>query len=129
MLSDKQVKEYKENGFVIMDYILPKETLDEIKSLHKNLLDKHPEFRDYCPTLLKYDLNFLKYAKDPEILRSSPNFSENPDSIFFTEASFTPFLSRTPLSIKSSLRFNSRNLLIHFCDSSNLSKVKLSFDL
>ena len=44
MLSDKQVKEYKENGFVIMDYILPKETLDEIKSLHKNLLDKHPEF-------------------------------------------------------------------------------------
>ena len=68
MLSEKQVEEYKENGFVIMDYSFPKETLDEIKYYHKNLLDKYPEFRDYCPTLLKYDLNFLKYAKDPEIL-------------------------------------------------------------
>ena len=61
MLSEKQVEEYKENGFVIMDYSLSKETLDEIKYYHKNLLDKYPEFRDYCPTLLKYDLNFLKY--------------------------------------------------------------------
>ena len=24
-------------------------------------LKKYPEFRDYCPTLLKYDRNFLKY--------------------------------------------------------------------
>ena len=37
MLSEKQVEEYKENGFVIMDYSLPKETLDEIKYYHKNL--------------------------------------------------------------------------------------------
>ena len=40
MLSEKQVEEYKENGFVIMDYSFPKDTLDEIKYYHKNLLDK-----------------------------------------------------------------------------------------
>ena len=37
MLSEKQVQEYKEKGFVIMDYSFPEETLDEIKFHHKNL--------------------------------------------------------------------------------------------
>ena len=68
MLSESQVAEYDKNGFVILDYKLPKEDLDDIKNYHNILLEKHPEYRDYCPTLLKYDLNFLKYAKNPEIL-------------------------------------------------------------
>jgi ectoine hydroxylase-related dioxygenase (phytanoyl-CoA dioxygenase family) len=68
MLSDKQVKEYNEKGFTILDYELSQSDLDEIKSMHANILEQHPEFRDYCPTLLKYDRNFLKYSQDPEIL-------------------------------------------------------------
>ena len=68
MLSDNQIAEYNKNGFVILDYKLAKEELDEIKVYHDLLLNKHPEFRDYCPTLLKYNLDFLKYAKKPEIL-------------------------------------------------------------
>lgn len=68
MLSEKQLAEYDENGFVILDYRMPKEDIEDIKNYHKILLEKHPEFRDYCPTLLKHDLNYLKYAKKPEIL-------------------------------------------------------------
>ena len=68
MLSEKQLAEYDENGFVILDYRMPKEDIEDIKNYHKILLEKHPEFRDYCPTLLKHDLNYLKYAKNPEIL-------------------------------------------------------------
>jgi ectoine hydroxylase-related dioxygenase (phytanoyl-CoA dioxygenase family) len=68
MLNEKQIKEYEEKGFTILDYQLSDSDLDEIKSMHDNILKKYPEFRDYCPTLLKYDRNFLKYAQDPEIL-------------------------------------------------------------
>ena len=68
MLTAKQINEYSEKGFTILDYQLSDLELDEIKSMHDNILKKHPEFRDYCPTLLKYDRNFLKYAQDPEIL-------------------------------------------------------------
>lgn len=68
MLSDKQVKEYHENGFAIMDYRLSDEDLKDIKEAHKNLIDKYPEYVDYCPKILAYDLNFLKYARDKNIL-------------------------------------------------------------
>ena len=68
MLTEDQVNEYHEKGFVILDYKMPENDLEEIKSYHQVLLEKHPEFRDYCPTLLKYNLDFLKYAKKPEIL-------------------------------------------------------------
>tara|TARA_B100001123_G_scaffold326169_1_gene366773 strand:- start:4055 stop:4813 length:759 start_codon:yes stop_codon:yes gene_type:complete len=68
MLSTSQVNDYYENGFVVIDYKLPEKTLNEIKHYYNALLLSHPEFRDYCPTLLKYELNFLKYAKNPDIL-------------------------------------------------------------
>ena len=68
MLTEKKINEYNEKGFTILDYQLSDLELDEIKSQYDNILKKHPEFRDYCPTLLKYDRNFLKYAQDPEIL-------------------------------------------------------------
>ena len=51
MLTEYQVKEYHEKGFVIIDYKMPENELEEIKNYHKVLLEKHPEFRDYCPTL------------------------------------------------------------------------------
>ena len=68
MLSEKQVDEYHENGFTIMDYRLSKNDLNDIKNAHKHLIEKHPEYTDYCPKVLAYDLNFLKYARDKNIL-------------------------------------------------------------
>ena len=59
MLTENQVHEYHEKGFVILDYKMPENDLEEIKGYHQVLLEKHPEFRDYCPTLLKYNLDFL----------------------------------------------------------------------
>jgi len=68
MLSEIQVNRYMEEGFVVPDYRLSREIIDEIKAAHDRLIDKHPEFRDYCGALLIQDLTFLNYAKDPTIL-------------------------------------------------------------
>tara|TARA_B100001245_G_scaffold218659_1_gene187952 strand:+ start:209 stop:964 length:756 start_codon:yes stop_codon:yes gene_type:complete len=68
MLKKYQIDEYNENGFTILDYKLPEDDLEDIKSAHKSLTDKHPEYIDYCPMLLAHDLNFLKYARDKNIL-------------------------------------------------------------
>ncbi len=68
MLSQAQVAAYHENGYVVPDYRLPEETLARIRADHQKLLEKHPEFRDNCPSLLRYDIGFLNYALDPAIL-------------------------------------------------------------
>ena len=68
MLTKDQIDEYNENGFTILDYKLSEDDLENIKSAHKSLTDKHPEYIDYCPMLLAHDLNFLKYARDKNIL-------------------------------------------------------------
>ncbi len=67
-LTDAEVAQYHEDGFIVPNYRLAEPVLDAIRSDHARLLDRHPEFRDYCPTLLRYDLGFLNYARDPEIL-------------------------------------------------------------
>ena len=68
MLSTTQVDHYHTQGFVIPDFRLDKETLDTIKGHHERLITRLPEFRDYCPSVLAYDLAFLNYARIPEIL-------------------------------------------------------------
>ncbi len=68
MLSDAQIDEYNEKGYVVPDYRLPESLLERIRADHDRLLAKHPEFRDNCSTLLHYDLSFLNYARDPAIL-------------------------------------------------------------
>jgi hypothetical protein len=68
MLSEAEVATYHEKGYVVPDYRLPEETLQRIRSDHDRLLAKHPDFRDNCSALLTYDLGFLNYARDPEIL-------------------------------------------------------------
>ena len=67
-LTDQEVAQYHEDGYVIPKYRLPEETLADIRADHDRLLARHPEFRDYCPMLLRYDLSFLNYARDPIIL-------------------------------------------------------------
>ena len=67
-LSEAEVDRYHENGYVIPEYRLPEETLQDIRADYDRLLARHPKFRDYCPMLLRYDLSFLNYARDPNIL-------------------------------------------------------------
>ena len=67
-LSEAEVDRYHEDGYVIPEYRLPEETLQDIRADYDRLLARHPEFRDYCPMLLQYDLSFLNYARDPNIL-------------------------------------------------------------
>ena len=67
-LSETEVDRYHEDGYVIPEYRLPEETLQDIRADYDRLLTRHPEFRDYCPMLLRYDLSFLNYARDSNIL-------------------------------------------------------------
>ncbi len=68
MLTDAEIAAYHEDGFVVPDYRLPDETIEAIRTDHDRLIARHPEFRDYCPNVLAYDLSFLNYARTPEIV-------------------------------------------------------------
>ncbi|MEX2617057.1 MAG: hypothetical protein WD767_13255 [Alphaproteobacteria bacterium] len=68
MLTDAQIAQYREKGYVVPDYRLCEETLESIKKDHDRLLARYPAFRDNCSALLSYDLAFLNYARDPNIL-------------------------------------------------------------
>ena len=68
MLTEAQVADYHENGYVIPDYRLSEAELADIRARHGRLLERHPDFRDNASVLLSYDLGFLNYARDPNIL-------------------------------------------------------------
>ena len=68
MLNQTEVSRYREDGYVVPNFRLPEETLSAIRADHDRLVARHPEFLDYCPSLLAYDLAFLNYARIPEIL-------------------------------------------------------------
>jgi hypothetical protein len=68
MLSDAQIAAYHDKGYVVPDYRLPDSELEEIRARHTALLERHPEFRDNASVLLTYDVGFLNYARDPNIL-------------------------------------------------------------
>jgi ectoine hydroxylase-related dioxygenase (phytanoyl-CoA dioxygenase family) len=68
MLDDAEIQQYHEDGYVIPDFRLPEDTLEEIRGAHGRLLKKYPEFRDYCSCLLAYDTGFLNVARNPDIL-------------------------------------------------------------
>ncbi len=68
MLSEDQIARYHDDGFVVPDFRLPQATLARIRADHDRLLERHPEFRDYCSSLLAYDVGFLEYARTPEIV-------------------------------------------------------------
>ena len=80
MLTPEQIAQYHENGFVIPEFRLDASTLEDIAMAHQRLLARHPQFHDYCPTLLAYDLSFLNVARTPEIVEMvnqliGPNFA------------------------------------------------------
>jgi ectoine hydroxylase-related dioxygenase (phytanoyl-CoA dioxygenase family) len=80
MLSEAEIEQYREDGYVIPDFRIPDEQLEEIRAAHGRLLQKHPEFRDYCSCLLAYDTGFLNVARNRDILDMvaqviGPNFA------------------------------------------------------
>lgn len=68
MLTESELRRYHEDGFVVPDFRVSNATIESIQRSHARLLDKHPQFEDYCPTLLSYDVGFLDYARDDGIL-------------------------------------------------------------
>ena len=68
MLTGAQLQHYRDRGYVIPDFRLPEPVLADLRADHARLVERHPEFRQYCPTLLAYDLRFLEIARTPEIL-------------------------------------------------------------
>ncbi|MEM7019079.1 MAG: phytanoyl-CoA dioxygenase family protein [Pseudomonadota bacterium] len=68
MLTPQEVEAYQEDGYVIPDFQLDVSIIDEIRDRHDRLLAKHPEFSDYCPSVLAFDLGFLNIGRDSRIL-------------------------------------------------------------
>ena len=68
MLSNNQIEKYKNDGYVIPDFKMPEEVLLKIEKRHTHLLNKHPEFKNYCPAILSYDEGFLDFCKNEKIL-------------------------------------------------------------
>ena len=68
MLTNEQIEQYHRDGFVTPNFRLPQEAIDEIKVAHNRLVQRHPEFSDYCSALLAYDTWYLNIARIPEIL-------------------------------------------------------------
>ncbi len=69
MLNNDQINEYNERGYVTPDFRIADDILEHIRGLHDQLIEKHPEFYNYCPTLLAYDTGFLQIAENPDILK------------------------------------------------------------
>jgi hypothetical protein len=51
MLSEAQVAQYHEAGYVVPEFRLSRADLVEIKAAHDRLLARRPEYRDYCPAI------------------------------------------------------------------------------
>lgn len=68
MLTQDQIDQYHRDGFVTPDFRLPDDVIEDIKAAHERLVDRHPEFSDYCSAVLAYDTWYLTVARRPEIL-------------------------------------------------------------
>ena len=68
VLTEKEIENYKKDGYVTPQFRLPDEVLSDIRAAHDRLVQRHPEFSDYCSALLAYDTWFLTVARMPEIL-------------------------------------------------------------
>ncbi len=68
MLSASEISTYREQGYVTPDFRLPSGLMELVREKHTALLKNHPQFDNYCPTLLAYDTAFLEVAKNADIL-------------------------------------------------------------
>ena len=68
MLTNEEIKKYKEEGYLVPNFQMPEKDLLEIEELHDSLVKKFPKFRNYCPAILLHDERFLKYCFNEKIL-------------------------------------------------------------
>lgn len=68
MLTPEQISQYQNEGFVIPDFRLSDDLIESMRKDHSELISRHPEFTDYCGALLVYDVGFLNYARNEELL-------------------------------------------------------------
>ena len=68
MLTNEEIKKYKEEGYLVPNFQMPEKDLLEIEELHDSLVKKFPKFKNYCPAILLHDERFLKYCFNEKIL-------------------------------------------------------------
>ena len=68
LLTATQIDRYHRDGYVVPDLRVAPAVLESIKQRHAALLQSQPQFRDYCSALLEYDLGFLDYSQNQDIL-------------------------------------------------------------
>ena len=68
MLSESQIDQYHENGYLIPNFRVSENTLDDIKSAHAKLVEGYPQYVDYCPAILPHDPSFVRFACNDDIL-------------------------------------------------------------
>ena len=68
MLTEAEVERYHSDGYVTPSFRLDEQVLQDIGQAHARLVERHPEFSDYCSALLAYDTWFLTVARMPAIL-------------------------------------------------------------
>ncbi len=68
MLTNEQIEQYHQNGYVTPIYQLSDDVLKDIRAAHGRLIERHPEVSDYCSALLAFATWFLTVARMPEIL-------------------------------------------------------------
>ena len=68
MLTNEEIRKYKEEGYLVPNFQMPEKDLLEIEELHDSLVKKFPKFKNYCPAILLHDEKFLKYCFNEKIL-------------------------------------------------------------
>jgi len=68
MLTEEQLATYHEKGWVVPDFRVPQDIIQEIADLHTKFIEKNPQFADYCSALLGKEIAFRKFCEMPEIL-------------------------------------------------------------
>lgn len=68
MLTTEQIEQYRRDGYTIPDYRAPDIVLEDIRAAHSRLVERYPEYSDYCSALLAFDTWYLTVARIPEIL-------------------------------------------------------------
>ncbi len=68
MLTDAQIAQYREDGFVVPDYRLPGDTLAALHRDVEALIGDDPEMHQFVPTMFDYNRKFVDYARDPNLL-------------------------------------------------------------
>lgn len=68
MLSEFELQQYREEGYVVPEFRFSDETIESIRENHTRLIERFPQFTDYCPALFVHDVSFLDYARDARLL-------------------------------------------------------------